>query len=186
MAQQKAEADRMQEVTLLLVNLFDREQTTLKAIFGCLYDIGAVNFINQKIRPQPLRSLIKPIARLTKPVFIFMGYRWFQKKCPPLITRWLQRKVQFPAKVKPPQPSPQQPASITTTPPTVTEYVIEYQIEIRRLRSRLRLTRVALAGVSVTTLVLVLIQVNLKPGEPFWQSTVTQQTNLLQSRPPIK
>ncbi len=169
----------MQEVTLLLVNLFDREQKTLKTIFGCLYDIGAVNFINCRIRPKPLGSLVKPIAKFAKPAFIFMGYRWFQKKCPPLITRWLQRKVQFPDKVPAPKPLPQT-APTVVMPPAITEYVVEYQIEIRKLRSRLRLTCVALAGVSVTTLVLVLIQVNLKPSEPLWQSTETTQNMLIQ------
>jgi hypothetical protein len=178
--QQKIEADRMQEVTLLLTNLFDREQTTLKAIFGCLYDIGACNFINQQIRPQPLRAFVKPIAKLTKPAFIFMGYCWFQKKCPPLITKWLQGKVKFPAKV-PPKPLPPTPVPTVPFPPSGTEYV-EYQIEIRRLRSRLRLTTGALVGMSATTLALVvLIQINLKPREPFWQSTATRQSGLIQS-----
>jgi hypothetical protein len=169
--EQQAEADRMQEVKLLLINLFDREQATIKAIMGCLYEVGAVNFINRKIKPQPIRSLVKPVTRLAKPAFIFMGYRWFQKKCPPLISNWLRRKIQFPAKV-PPQLQPTLP----------TPYVVEYQIEIRRLRSRLRLTTGALIGVSAT-LVIILVRVNPKPVEQFWQSTVTSQTTLNRSLP---
>jgi hypothetical protein len=172
--EQQAEADRMQEVKLLLVNLFDREQATIKAIMGCLYEVGSVNFINRKIKPQPIRSLVKPVTRLAKPAFIFMGYRWFQKKCPPLISNWLRRKIQFPAKAFPQLPQPQ---SIPAA-----EYVVGYQLEIRRLRSRLRLTTGALIGVSAT-LVIILVRVNPNPVEQFWQSTVTSQTILDRSLP---
>jgi hypothetical protein len=174
--EQQAEDDRFQEVKLLLVNLFDREQATIKAIMSCLYEAGSVNFINRKIKPQPIRSLVKPVARLAKPAFIFMGYRWFQKQCPPLISNWLRRKVQFPAKARPQTPPPQ------TAPPVSTEYAVGYQIEIRRLRSRLRLTTGALIGVSAT-LVVILVRVNPKPVEQFWQSTVTSQTTLDRSFP---
>ncbi len=172
--EQQAEEDRFQEVKLLLVNLFDREQATIKAIMSCLYEVGAVNFINGKIKLQPLRSLVKPVARISKPIFIFMGYRWFQKKCPPLISNWLRRKIQFPAKVRPQPPQPQ------PTPTVSTEYVVGYQIEIRRLRSRLRVTTGALIGVSAT-LVIILVRINPKPVEQFWQSAVTSNTTLNQS-----
>jgi hypothetical protein len=172
--EQQAEADRMQEMKLLLVNLFDREQATIKAIMGCLYEVGSVNFINRQIKPQPIRSLVKPVTRLAKPAFIFMGYCWFQKKCPPLISNWLRRKIQFPAKASPQLPQPQ--------PIPVAEYVVGYQLEIRRLRSRLRLTTGALIGVSAT-LVIILVRVNPKPVEQFWQSTVTSQTILDRSLP---
>jgi hypothetical protein len=175
--EQQAEADRMQEVKLLLVNLFDREQATIKAIMGCLYEAGSVNFINRKIKPQPIRSLAKPVARLAKPAFIFMGYRWFQTKCPPLISNWLRSKIQFPAKALPQTPQPQ--------PTLSTAYGVEYQIEIRRLRSRLRLTTGALIGVSAM-LVVILVRVNPNPVEQFWQSTVTSQTTLDRSLPQRK
>ncbi len=39
----------MQDVLILLTSMFQREESTIKLILNCLYDIGANNLINQKV-----------------------------------------------------------------------------------------------------------------------------------------
>ncbi|WP_200929847.1 hypothetical protein [Nostoc piscinale] len=39
-------AERMQDIRLLLQNLVNSEEATLKLVLDCLYDIGAVNLIS--------------------------------------------------------------------------------------------------------------------------------------------
>jgi hypothetical protein len=100
--------------------------------------------------------------------------RWVQRKCPQLITNWLQRRILL--KVKRPQP-PQAPQS---TPQIAIEPTVIYQHEIRRLRSRVQLTTGALVGVS-GVLVLALIGIDLKSVPQFWQSaTIHESTALVQ------
>lgn len=95
MRERQAELDRMQDVLLLLENLFSREETTLRVIVDCLYDIGSTNLINQRVRNRPLNRLMKWIARLTKPGFKVFAVRWSRKNAPKLIADWLHSQVQF-------------------------------------------------------------------------------------------
>jgi hypothetical protein len=180
-AEQQAEAERMQEVTLLLANLLEREQTTLKAVIGCLYDVGTVNLVNQRVKYRFLRPLARPALRVSKPVLTTLGYRWVSKKCPPIITRWLQKKVKSvtsaPAPKVPPQSVSVQSVS-TVEPPLLEQHMALYQGEIRRLRSRVRWTTAALAGVSAT-LVITLIKIDLNPIGPFLQSKTAPSATLV-------
>jgi hypothetical protein len=73
------EAERIQEVLILLTSLTAREEATIKLIIDCLYDIGAVN----------------AIARTSKPLARILAWRWFKKNCPRLIVNWLYNKVRF-------------------------------------------------------------------------------------------
>lgn len=169
--EQQAEAERVQEVNLLLTNLFEREQQTIKAIIGCLYDVGTVNLINQRVGIRPLRPLVRPLFRASKPLLIPFGYRWVSRKCPALVTRWLQRKVKAVTSKRPPV-APLQPPPVSTTDAKQIEAVqpLLYQGEIRRLRSQVRWTTAALAGVSVT-LAVTLTKPDIKSVEPVWQSS---------------
>lgn len=172
--EQRLEAERMQEVLFLLKNLLDREQTTVKAILACLLDVGAIHFINDRVQIRPLRSLVRPLAQVSKPILVFVAHRWVQKKCPQLLANWLQRRIILKVK-KAPRPV-QQPSS----PQSILEPTVIYQHEIRRLRSRVQLTTGALVGVS-SVLVLALIGVDFKFVGQFWQSALTEQTaNLVQ------
>ena len=163
-AEQRLEAERMQEVMFLLKNLLDREQTTVKAIVACLLDIGAIHFINDRVRFRSLRPLARPLAKLSKPALIFFANRWVQQKCPQMIASFLGRRVLL--KVKRSQPIQiSQPVT-----PAVLEPTVIYQHEIRRLRSRVQLTTGALVGVS-GVLVLALIGVDVKSVNSFWQSS---------------
>lgn len=91
------EEKRMQDVLLLLEDLAQREETTVKKVLECLYDIGSVNLINKKMPVGPLNPLLKILVRtrFSKFLFVKLAWRWFAKNCPRLIANWLYRKVSF-------------------------------------------------------------------------------------------
>jgi hypothetical protein len=89
------EAERIQEVLILLTSLIAREEATIKLIIDCLYDIGYFNFINKKVRFRPLNLVAKFIGKRSKPVAKIFAWRWFVKNCPQLIAKWLYVKVKF-------------------------------------------------------------------------------------------
>jgi hypothetical protein len=89
------EKQRMYDVLFLLDQLFHREEATVKMVLGCLYDVGAVNLINQKLTYRPLNRLGKGTARLSRPVFTAIAIRWFHKNVPQLLVDWLHSKVSF-------------------------------------------------------------------------------------------
>ncbi len=95
MRERQVELERMQDVLLLLENLFNREEATLRVIVDCLYDIGATNLINQRVRNRPLNRIMKWIAKLTKPGFQLVAVRWSRKNAPKLIADWLHSQVSF-------------------------------------------------------------------------------------------
>ena len=143
-AEKRTEAERMQDVRLLLDHLARSQETTIKLILDCLYDVGAVNLINQKIEIKSLNRLSKSVATVSKPVFRIIAYRWFKKNCPDLITHWLHKKVSFGAKpttldklngqvveVLPPAPYPR--------PQLMNQ-------EIKRLRTQVRILAGMLVG----------------------------------------
>ena len=49
LAEQQRERERMQDVLLLVQQLVASQETTFKLIIDCLYDVGSINFINQKV-----------------------------------------------------------------------------------------------------------------------------------------
>jgi hypothetical protein len=93
--EQRMQEERMHDVSLLLQHLVEREETTVKMILDCLYDVGSVNLINKKVPVKPLNYLMKAIASLSKPAFRIVALHWFKKNCPALITKWLYSKVRF-------------------------------------------------------------------------------------------
>lgn len=101
------EEERMEEIYLLLNNLFEREEVTIRYVLDCLYDIGSVNLINQRIQMRFLSNPVNALARRSKPLFKMLAMRWFKRNCPELITEWLYGKVLFEPvqpKKKPPRP----------------------------------------------------------------------------------
>ena len=50
------EQQLMQDTHLLLTNLAEREQATVKAILDSLYEVGSVNLINKRVRVTALRG----------------------------------------------------------------------------------------------------------------------------------
>jgi hypothetical protein len=93
--EERMKQERMKDVLLLLEQLFEREETTIKRILDCLYDVGSVNLINKKFQMRPLNRLMKLIAKLTRPTFRVVALYWFKRNCPQLLTNWLSIKVRF-------------------------------------------------------------------------------------------
>ena len=89
----REEEKRLQDLFVLIEKMFLREETTVKLIIDCLYDIGSVNIINKKFRKRPLNGMMKYIARLSKPVFRIVAWRWFTKNAPKILVDWLHGKV---------------------------------------------------------------------------------------------
>lgn len=93
--EQRMKEERMHDVLLLLQHLVEREETTVKMILDCLYDVGSVNLIDKKVTLKPANRLMKGIATLSKPAFRMVALRWFKANCPKLIADWLHSKVRF-------------------------------------------------------------------------------------------
>ena len=91
----QAELDRIEEVRRLLDNLFQREEATAKLIVDCLYEVGSIRLIEQKVPLEILRWPLKTIAHFSKPVFRLFALRWIKRNSPWLITRWLFNQVKF-------------------------------------------------------------------------------------------
>jgi hypothetical protein len=94
-AEKSFQEQRMRDVLMLLEDLSRREETTIKLIIDCLYDVGSINFVNKKIPNNIVNPLVKAIVNLSKPVFKIFIWRWFKSKVPLKITNWLYNKVKF-------------------------------------------------------------------------------------------
>lgn len=93
--EERAKQERMRDVLLLLQQLVEREEITLKLIIDCLYDVGSINIVNQKFANRPLNRLMRAIAAMSKPVLRILALRWVKKNLPTLLTNWLENKVSF-------------------------------------------------------------------------------------------
>ncbi|MGP1383752.1 MAG: hypothetical protein ACTS2F_09350 [Thainema sp.] len=199
---EQMKADRKQDVLLLLEHLAYNEQTTIRLILDCLYDIGATNLINENIRVRPLNRATRGVARISKPVFRAYALRWFQKNCPELIANWLFKKVEFTQKVKKkakpkvqplevinpdnyesssPPPSAQVPAPTTAaTPVAATVVSPEAKLldqEVRQLRTQVKLlTGTLVFAIAALGATVVIIGGNARfSGYPFVEDPHTAQ-----------
>lgn len=94
-AEERLKDARMQDVKLLLENLFEREEATVKLVLDCLLEVGSINLVNNKVGLRPLKAPALSIARMSKPALRFVAIRWFKKNCPELIVNWLRSQVEF-------------------------------------------------------------------------------------------
>ncbi|MGF1601730.1 MAG: hypothetical protein ACFCU8_06865 [Thermosynechococcaceae cyanobacterium] len=135
------EAEQMQNVLLLLNHLIENEETTLKLIIGCLYEVGSVNLINQRVTKKQANRLVRTLAGMSKPVAQIFALRWFKKNCPQLIVNWLRSKVSF---------KPKAPAVMTTAVPSLDKRIVsEAQLqELKQLRGQVKI----LAGLLVCSM----------------------------------
>ncbi|MEH2214305.1 hypothetical protein [Nostoc sp.] len=151
LAEKYMEAERMRDVLLLLQNLINSEEATVKLILDCLYDVGSVNLINQKLRLKPLNRVMKLIARMSKPVFKTLALNWFKKNCPQLITNWLHTQVSF----ENPQKTPEQVAiEVVQLEPYSIPQTENLSQEIKNLRSQVRW----LAGISIIAIAVLVVK----------------------------
>ena len=166
--QQEKQEELMHDVLILLENLIHREETTVKLIVDSLYDVGAVNIINQKFKSRTFNKTLKLVSRVSKPAFKIIAWSWVKKNCPELITNWLQRKVSFEqAKTKPQKAElvvAQQNIAGNILPP-----VQDPGQEVKYLRSRVNLLTTLLIGSVIGSMTLV-------GGSVFWLSHEMQQS----------
>jgi hypothetical protein len=155
LAEKYIEAERMHDVLLLLQNLINSEEATVKLILDCLYDVGSVNLINQKLRLKPVNRVMKLIAQMSKPVFRTLAFNWFKKNCPQLIADWLHSQVTFGT----PQSKPQEVAiEVTKIQPYPIPQTETLSQEIKNLRYQVRwltgisIIAIAILGVTATWL----------------------------------
>ena len=94
-SERQKEDERIRDVEMLLESLFLREEITVRLIVDCLYDVGSVNLVNQRVQSRPLNRLLKMIARYSKPVFRVFAVRWTKQNCPRMIANWLHSQVVF-------------------------------------------------------------------------------------------
>ncbi|MFO8040347.1 MAG: hypothetical protein R6U67_12970 [Sodalinema sp.] len=89
------EKKSMDEMLLTLDHLFEREEATAKIVLAALYDMGAENIYYRQLRSRILRGAFRPVTKVSKPIFLFFGLRWFKANCPFLIADWLRSLVEF-------------------------------------------------------------------------------------------
>jgi hypothetical protein len=96
------------EVQLLLENLFQREEATVKLIIDCLFDMSAVYLINQKVPTSLAKRLAKGMAKISRSGIRIIAFRYVFKKfvASGFLTNFLFNKVKNVAKINPP-PQPQ-------------------------------------------------------------------------------
>jgi hypothetical protein len=87
--------ERMRDVTLLIQQLVEREETSLKLIIDCLIDVGSINYANHKLQNSSLNKIMKVLVGYIKPVARVVALKWIKKNLPGLLTSWLEAKVSF-------------------------------------------------------------------------------------------
>ena len=94
-AEELKKKERMRDVTLLLQQMVEREEVTLKLIVDCLIDVGSINYANHKLHNPPLNKIMKVLVGYVKPVARMAAIFWLKRNLPNLLTAWLEGKVSF-------------------------------------------------------------------------------------------
>jgi hypothetical protein len=170
------EEELMSEVLLLLENLAQREEVTVKFILDRLYDVASLNLIDGRFRSRSLKKILRWIAIMSKPAFRVFAWRWFKRNCPLLITRWLYEQVSFKKAVI----APAQVVMENQLPPGNTVAELEYKNrEIKILRSQVKLLTGILIGViAIFSGSLIWLSQNLIAGR-------SQQLHTVEKLPPV-
>ncbi len=94
-AEELKKETRMRDVTLLLQQIVEREETSLKLIIDCLIDVGSINYANAKLSNPPLNKMMKVLVCYIKPIARVIALVWLKKNLPDLLTAWLEGKISF-------------------------------------------------------------------------------------------
>jgi len=94
-AEEQKKQERMRDVTLLLQQIVEREETALKLIVDSLIDVGSINYANHKLQNPPLNKMMKVLVGYIKPVARMAAIFWLKRNLPDLLTTWLEVKVSF-------------------------------------------------------------------------------------------
>lgn len=188
--EQQLEQVRMHDLRLILDQLIHRESTTAKAIIDCLYDIGSVHLINQKVSHRCLNRLTKRMAKVSKPVFRLMALRWFKKNGAEALAEILRKEVSFQKQQEQPEQPPQKP--MVQEQPLKPVVIVEdhrlppAQEEVRRLRTQVnRLAGVAIATTAALTgtIALASYRLDTNPVQLFLTSPPSQNQDTTSLKP---
>jgi hypothetical protein len=169
------EADRMQDVVLLLQRLSEHDEATLRLIMDCLYDIGSVHWANQHLPNPALNHLMRGVARMSKPVFRVFAVKWFQKYCPQMIADWLYTVATF-----------QTQTNSDAAPPAPIEVIeVMQQLEASRQQVKALQTKLKCMTGVVVGLVLILGGALVSSGN-FIPSALAEFTEVTRSLRPVK
>ena len=94
-AEELKKRERMRDVTLLLQQMVEREEVTLKLIVDCLIDVGSINYANHKLHNPSLNKIMKILVGSVKPVARIAALFWLKRNLPNLLTAWLESQVSF-------------------------------------------------------------------------------------------
>jgi hypothetical protein len=145
--EEKLKKEKIHDVLILLETLSEQEEVLIKMIIARLYEIGVVNIINKKVNYRLLNRGLKSIAKMSKPVAIMVGFYWFKRNCPLLITNWLADQVSFGKIDKQPEKAVAsavdmenpQPITVKSLKPASPSMIASGQTaEIRRLKSQVK------------------------------------------------
>lgn len=148
----KKEEEKIHDILLLLENLSYREEASIKLIVDSLYDIASVNLINQKFRSRTLQGSFRFVARMSKPAFRIIAWRWYKKNCPQLIVNWLRKKVAFEPQVRVKQEAQLEPELVSELQPMKADSLVQLENqtrEVKYLRSQVRVLTSILVGLLV-------------------------------------
>ncbi len=96
-SEKQIEEQKLQEIYLILSQMFKREEIAAKAIVGCLYDIATVNVVNRYVGIWGINQTLKYLARFPRPIVKTLAVKLYvQPRCPKLITDWFFTLVEFP------------------------------------------------------------------------------------------
>lgn len=138
------EKERKRDVLILIQHLIESQAVTAKLIIDCLYDIGSVNLINQKVRWRPLNKTLKAITWMPKPFFRLAALYWLKNSSPQIIANWLYSKVAFP---EPVQKKPEKPVlEVKEISEDYLAKIEDKNSEVQRLRRQVRLLKGSLIG----------------------------------------
>ncbi len=74
------EEARRKEIQLLLENLFEREEATIKMLIDCLLDIGYARLINKKVPTPVVKTMVRKVAYLSKSGVRIVAHRYVKRK----------------------------------------------------------------------------------------------------------
>lgn len=170
---------KVQEITLILQHLIEREEVTVRFILDRLYEIATANMMRHHVRWRSLHPPLNQIAHLSQPLFRRVGIYWFNHKGADLIADWLHSLVRFEpepeGKTRTLEPYEVANAEVKRLPPSV----ITQHPQVRQLRSQVRLLAVCLiGGVAVVSSSFFWLDYRLKPAtSEFLQDQGLQQVN---------
>ncbi|NET00305.1 MAG: hypothetical protein F6K62_08875 [Sphaerospermopsis sp. SIO1G2] len=145
------EEQLMQDVLLLLENLVEREEATVKLILNCLYDAGATNLINQKFTSRPVNKSLRWVSKISKPAVRVVAWQWFRMNCPQLITDWLRSQIEFKSADTPGANLETPQVEVVVENPKInsrSSRPVEYPIyEVKQLRGQIKILTGTLIGV---------------------------------------